>query len=144
MVTTLIANKDSVPRRQLEALAKITGVSPKMASLLIGQIRGNAASIDRNGKKVGCALSVYMGYTNHDCSPNTQASVDENGFVTLTSLSDIKPGQEILISYVDVNLSLEKRRAILSSHYEFECKCGRCLKEHRARIKFRIKNRNHR
>ena len=142
MVKTLIANQDAASGRQLDALAKVTGVPAKMVSLLIGQIRGNAASIDRNGRKVGCALSVYMGYTNHDCNPNAVASVDENGFVTLTSLSNIKTNEEILISYVDINATFEQRRTILLSHYEFECKCDRCLKEHRAWLKSRIKNRS--
>ena len=142
MVKTLIANQDAASGRQLDALAKVTGVPPKMVSLLIGQIRGNAASVHRNGSKVGCALSVHMGYTNHDCNPNAVACVDDSGFVTLTALSSIKPNEEILISYVDVKANFEQRRAILLSHYEFECKCDRCVKEHRAWLKSRIKNRN--
>jgi len=44
MMKTLIANQDAASGRQLDALAKVTGVHPKMVNLLIGQIRGNATS----------------------------------------------------------------------------------------------------
>ena len=141
LVHTLQANTDVVPPKQRAALSKLTGVPEKVVSLLIGQIRGNAASIERGGSKVGCALSAHMGYCNHDCTPNTEASVDKDGFVTLRALAAIEANAEICISYIDVNQHIEQRLRILESHYEFRCTCARCLREKRAWLKAKAKNR---
>ena len=110
-------------------------------SLLIGQIRGNAASIERGGAKVGCALSAHMGYSNHDCTPNAEANVDAEGLVTLRALSDMNEGDEVCISYIDVNQHVEQRLAILESHYEFKCTCARCIVEKRNWLRAKAKNR---
>ena len=139
LVHTLQANTDVVPPKQRAALSKLTGVPEKVVSLLIGQIRGNAASIERGGNKVGCALSAHMGYCNHDCTPNTEASVDKDGFVTLRALAPIEANAEICISYIDVNQHIEQRLKILESHYEFRCTCARCLREKRAWLKAKAK-----
>ena len=141
LVHTLQANTDVVPSNQRKALSKMTGVPEKVVSLLIGQIRGNAASIERGGKKVGCALSAHMGYSNHDCTPNAEAIVDMAGYVTLRALTDIGANEEVCISYIDVNQHVEHRLNILSSHYEFDCKCTRCTSEKRAWLRAKSKNR---
>jgi hypothetical protein len=143
LVATLQANKDVVSQTQKLALAGMTGVKPEVVSLLIGQIRGNAAGILRDGQKVGCALSVLMGYCNHDCTPNAEACVDKDGFVTITALENIAAGEEVCISYVDRNAFVLDRRATLLDHYEFECRCVRCLKEHREYLKAKARNRGH-
>ena len=141
LVHTLQANTDVVPPQQRAALSKITGVPEKVVSLLIGQIRGNAASIERGGNKVGCALSAHMGYSNHDCTPNAEAIVDGAGFVVLRALAKIDAHSEICISYIDVNQHVSARLSILASHYEFKCTCTRCLTEKRAWLKAKAKNR---
>ena len=53
-------------------------------------MRTNACEISRGGKKVGCALSVLMGWHNHDCLPNAQATVDEEGLVSVRALRDMR------------------------------------------------------
>ena len=141
MVHTLQANTDVVPPKQRQILSKMTGVPEKVVSLLIGQIRGNAASIERGGKKVGCALSAHMGYSNHDCTPNAEAVVNMEGFVTLRALTNINADEEICISYIDVNQHVEQRLNILSSHYEFKCTCERCTVEKKNWLRAKAKNR---
>ena len=86
LVSTLQANKDVVPGPQKAMLANLTGIPEQVVAQIVGQIRGNACSIQRGGggsrlgEKVGCALSVFMGYSNHDCNPNTEACVDDEGY----------------------------------------------------------------
>ncbi|KAJ1458993.1 hypothetical protein M885DRAFT_512124 [Pelagophyceae sp. CCMP2097] len=135
LVATLQMNTDVVPEAQKKALGQLTGVPPDVVSLLIGQIRSNAASIVRSNNKVGCALSVHMGYTNHSCSPNAAAQVDESGFVTLTALRPLASGEEVTISYMDTNADVVDRRNTLKLHYEFDCACERCANEHRDTLK---------
>jgi hypothetical protein len=141
LVDTLQANTDVVPPKQRAVLSKITGVTEKVVSLLIGQIRGNAALIERSGRKVGCALSAYMGYCNHSCVPNAEATVDMEGFLVLRALTNIDANAEICISYIDVNQHVENRLTILSSHYEFNCTCERCVREKIAWLLAKAKNR---
>ena len=112
------------------------------AASLIYQVRTNACEITRAGKKVGCALSVLMGWHNHDCTPSAQATVAADGCVTLTALRDIGEGEEVTISYVDVTEPYDERRKTLMTHYGFECKCARCVAENRKELKQRMKERD--
>ena len=112
-----------------------------MASLIY-QIRTNACEISRGGRKVGSALSVLMGWHNHDCEPNASSEIDGNGCVTIRAIKEITEGQEVTISYVDNTLPYEERRKTLQTHYGFECKCGRCASEQRAELKRRMKERD--
>eukprot|EP00325_Prymnesiales_sp_UTEX-LB-985_P001988 CAMPEP_0174699036 /NCGR_PEP_ID=MMETSP1094-20130205/4441_1 /TAXON_ID=156173 /ORGANISM="Chrysochromulina brevifilum, Strain UTEX LB 985" /LENGTH=446 /DNA_ID=CAMNT_0015896297 /DNA_START=29 /DNA_END=1369 /DNA_ORIENTATION=- len=141
MLGSLQANACDVPPEQLSNLAKISGLSTKTAASLIYQVRTNACQISRGGKKVGCAVSVLMGYHNHDCSPNAAADIDGEGSVTMTALRDITEGEEVTISYIDTNLDIEERRKVLALHYNFECKCSRCMSEQRKELKQRMKER---
>ena len=107
--------------------------------MLIFQIRTNAASINKHvqggqgqgqGHKVGCALSAYMGYTNHSCAPSLRASVDGDGFLCLRALSDVAGGEEGCISYIDESQpSVRIRRKMLLEQYQFVCQCKRCVAE---------------
>ena len=140
VVATLQSNKNVVPHDQKLALAGLDWCQARrcFASYWTDS---RAAGILRDGLKVGCALSVFMGYCNHDCTPNAEACVDDEGFVTIKSLREISTGEEVCISYVDRNASVLDRRATLSDHYEFECRCVRCLKENREYLKAKARNR---
>ena len=105
-------------------------------------MRTNACEISRGGRKVGCALSVLMGWHNHDCSPNAQSTITPGGEVTLTALKDVKDGEELTISYVDPTQPLEERRKTLLAHYGFECKCMRCATEQRKELKSKMHQRD--
>lgn len=141
LVATLQANADAVGGAACAKLSALTRVPPDIVSRVIAQIRGNACGVERLGRRVGCALSVHMGYANHDCAPNAEATVDDAGFVTLTALRAIGADGEIHISYVDAKAPVDERRATLEDHYEFTCTCDRCVKEHRASLRARARDR---
>jgi hypothetical protein len=142
MLNSLQANACDVPPDQLDKLAKLTGLPMATAAALIYQVRTNAAEVSRGGKKVGCALSVLMGWHNHDCTPSAVANVTADGAVTVRALRDIAEGEEVTISYVDARKSVDERRKTLALHYGFECKCARCVDENHAELKARAKERN--
>jgi hypothetical protein len=99
MLNTLQGNATDVPPDQLQILARMTGVPNQTAASLIYQVRTNACEMRRcGGKKAACALSCLMGWHNHDCTPNAKAEVREDGHIALTTLRDIKAGEEITIS----------------------------------------------
>lgn len=135
LLSTLQANRTDVPPEQLANLSRLTGLAATEVASLIYQIRTNAAEITRGGTKVGCALSVLMGWHNHDCLPSAQAIVDAAGLVTIQALRDIAADEEVKISYVDATQDYEERRRTLEAHYGFECKCGRCAMEKSAMLK---------
>merc|ERR1711939_901583 len=100
----------------------------------IYRTRTNAATLDRGGK-AGCALSVYMGYTNHSCEPNAQATIDDDGFVCLRAIRPIAVGEEVSISYVDLSSNYDERQKVLTEHYGFTCKCGRCKRDLKQKLR---------
>jgi hypothetical protein len=77
----------------------------------VAAIRTNAAQIHRLGVKAGCALSVLLGWHNHSCRPNAAASIDADGLLRVVALRPIAMAEEVTISYVDTEGSLETRRA---------------------------------
>ncbi|XP_042326120.1 SET and MYND domain-containing protein 5 isoform X2 [Sceloporus undulatus] len=68
---------------------------------------------------------------NHSCIPNAETSFPENNFLLhLTALEDIRPGEEICISYLDCcqrERSRHSRHKTLRENYLFVCSCPKCL-----------------
>jgi len=134
LLKTLQANPANVPPQLLGQLSMLTGVERSTVEELVYQIRTNAATLDRGGK-AGCALCCHMGYTNHDCSPNAQAVIDQQGYVTLSATRPIEAGEEVLISYIDSRQSVDERRLILEQHYGFSCSCAKCKTDLRKKLR---------
>lgn len=63
---------------------------------------------------------------NHSCVPNValvKSSGDIDGRVVVRTLRDIRPGEELAISYIDEALPYEERREELQE-YHFLCRYG--------------------
>jgi hypothetical protein len=124
LLKTLQGDAVGLPPQLLRQLSLLTGVDRPTVEDLIFRTRTNAATLDRGGK-AGCALSVHMGYTNHSCAPNAQATIDDDGFVCLRARQAVDDGQELSISYVDENLGYDERRKTLEEHCEADFGCVR-------------------
>jgi hypothetical protein len=130
LLSCLQGHSTDIPMMQLQGLAGIVGLTADEVGLLIFQIRTNAASINKGRLgKVGCALSAYMGYTNHDCAPTLQANVDGAGFLVLKATQNIEEGSEGCISYIDEKQGVAARKKALMEQYQFDCNCQRCIAE---------------
>ncbi|KAJ0742727.1 putative [histone H3]-lysine(4) N-trimethyltransferase chromatin remodeling SET family [Helianthus annuus] len=82
----------------------------------------------------GTAFYPIQSCMNHSCSPNAKAfkrEEDKDGQATILACKPITKGQEVTISYIDEDLELEERRALLAD-YGFICKCARCVEEEAA------------
>ncbi|XP_018584328.1 protein-lysine N-trimethyltransferase SMYD5 isoform X1 [Scleropages formosus] len=81
----------------------------------------------------GSGLFLLQSSCNHSCVPNAEASFPENNFLLhLTALSDISPGEEICISYLDCcqrDRSRHSRLKILRENYLFVCSCPKCISQ---------------
>ncbi|XP_076910110.1 histone-lysine N-methyltransferase ATXR2-like [Bidens hawaiensis] len=79
----------------------------------------------------GTAFFSLQSCMNHSCCPNAKAfkrEEDRDGQATIIATKPIKKGEEVTISYIDEDLELEERRALLAD-YGFICKCPRCVDE---------------
>ncbi|XP_076005390.1 protein-lysine N-trimethyltransferase SMYD5 [Genypterus blacodes] len=81
----------------------------------------------------GSGLFLLQSSCNHSCIPNAEASFPDNNFLLhLSALSDIKPGEEICISYLDCcqrDRSRHSRHKILRENYLFVCSCPKCVSQ---------------
>jgi hypothetical protein len=78
-----------------------------------------------SGVQLAGGLFPGCSYFNHSCAPNIGRIVEGRTmhfFVT----RDVFPGEPLLLSYVDFNLSVAARQGKLLATYCFECRCARC------------------
>lgn len=83
---------------------------------------------------IGVSISPLVALVNHSCTPNAVVVFPAyHTFSTpkpmrVVAIRDIKPGEELLTSYVDLGLPLRRRKAELRANYHFECSCSLCFK----------------
>ncbi|KND92708.1 SET domain-containing protein 5 [Tolypocladium ophioglossoides CBS 100239] len=86
----------------------------------------NAFSIDIN-ETTHSAVLPEIARLNHDCRPNAGYFFDPQ---TLThyvhAVTDISPGTEITITYIDPHMPRRHRLARLSQTWGFNCSCSLC------------------
>lgn len=116
---------------------------------LLGIIRHNAFgpdfhNYDRmeweiNAGNVSCYRRILSHYPlaamiNHSCTTNAQrvyADFKGQEVMIATASKTIKPGEEILWSYIAPAIGYERRRELLQA-YGFDCQCQRCQIERNA------------
>ena len=79
----------------------------------------------------GVALYTEYSLLNHCCAPNCMTDTDD-GFMVVTTLRDIKKGEQLSIGYIRVIYQLlprEIRRNKLMEVFGFECVCPVCMEE---------------
>ncbi|CAK7204001.1 SET and MYND domain-containing protein 3 [Sporothrix eucalyptigena] len=64
---------------------------------------------------------------NHDCSPNVHYTIT-NAVQSIVAVRDIRPGEELSVSYVDLMLPSAERKERLRG-WGFECSCALCRDE---------------
>ena len=100
---------------------------------LLGAAQLNAFELTlSHGAKVSALLPGAASCFNHSCAPNVLISCGDSSLVSFVAGEDVEPGEELCISYLDVDQSVEDRRHLLHSKYGFECTCARCQAERRA------------
>ncbi|KAK1763503.1 hypothetical protein QBC33DRAFT_459372 [Phialemonium atrogriseum] len=64
---------------------------------------------------------------NHDCQPNCGYYFDHTTLsLKVIAATDISPGEELSVSYIDVLQPRSKRQGYLHTHWGFHCSCKRC------------------
>ncbi|KAL3157833.1 hypothetical protein ABBQ32_012253 [Trebouxia sp. C0010 RCD-2024] len=78
---------------------------------------------------VGREMYITASFFNHSCEPNCikhRLLGQQSGIATVTALRDIKAGEPLTISYIDLELPRSARQLELKTCFFFDCKCARC------------------
>jgi hypothetical protein len=95
-------------------------------TLIFCKICTNGTDItDECGASLAHGLCIEYSHFNHSCRPNA-SSMTKGQTLEVKSLFDIKPGEEITISYIDLVQERHVRKNLLKSHWFFDCQCIRC------------------
>lgn len=111
-------NKQSIP--SIERLEQLCGCVTRNSFIAYDGFVG----------KVGTCLNVVASMFNHSCDSNVSL-VFPNGSGVLKCMhfvaaKDIKPGEELTVSYIDSSKPYHLRQAELQERYRFTCKCSLC------------------
>jgi hypothetical protein len=105
-----------------------SGMDPKILEKVVLVKACNAHACFSQGSR-SAALYAIGSKMRHSCCPNVvYTSQRTEGIGSFIAKSDIAPGDELFISYVDRTRSTPMRRAVLIENYLFECQCERCTK----------------
>lgn len=97
--------------------------------VIAAQINENSYSMDALDEKhlvAAVGLFPICGLINHSCQPNCTWSNAGDGIAEVRALRDIKEGDEITLSYIDIDKERAERRKELRETKHFDCQCGRC------------------
>lgn len=73
----------------------------------------------------GTGLFPLVATLNHSCDPNCAIQYSDDARAEVRTLRELLEGEELCISYIDVDCDAEERRSQLRE-YGFECDCPRC------------------
>ena len=109
-------------------------VSHEYAASMMGRLCCNSLTIYSREpgdarREVGLALSASVAMFNHDCEPSADWGLDASGGLFVRTTRDLRAGDEICLSYVDLQLPVEARRRKLKRLFFFDCRCARCTRE---------------
>lgn len=109
---------------------------------LVCQFSCNSFTLtDSDLNALGVCMHASMAMINHACTPNAAVVFPFGGaaksgqqrwndgddkIMQLVALRAIEPGEELLISYVDVSDTYQDRRNYLNKRYCFDCRCELC------------------
>ncbi|CAI5721159.1 unnamed protein product [Hyaloperonospora brassicae] len=95
-----------------------------------GEDECNAVNDDFVGVE-GTALFSGICTMNHSCDPNCTVLYTKDGAAHVFAVQDIAEGDELCISYIDVDQDVDEREEHLRE-YQFICHCTRCEEERAA------------
>ncbi|GAA5853074.1 hypothetical protein JCM8547_000191 [Rhodosporidiobolus lusitaniae] len=118
-----------------ELVGKAVGGSGKGMMDLLSRFTSNSFSLTSPSDltNIGVSVSPLTALFNHSCTGINAAvvfpsfpSYSKPNHMAVVALREIKPGEEVLTSYVDIVLPREERRRELRERYKFECGCEGC------------------
>ncbi|KAI4520273.1 SET domain-containing protein [Schizophyllum commune Loenen D] len=107
--------------------------TPTLLRAILARDHANAFGIFDMQEKgesemLGWAVYVAGSYFNHDCAPNVR-KIRRGRALQFVTMRDVALGEELCITYVDVQDTKASRAAQFAQHWNFVCGCARCRGE---------------
>ncbi|XP_020570232.1 N-lysine methyltransferase SMYD2 isoform X2 [Oryzias latipes] len=106
---------------------------------LFSQVACNGFTIeDDELSHMGTAVYPDVALINHSCLPSV--IVTFNGTLAqVRAVQDMKPGDEVLISYIDLLYPTDDRNSRLRESYYFTCNCLECQNKQKDKVKLKVR-----
>ena len=120
------ADKARVMREASKLQSMIEGISYNTCVTIVDKVLSNVFTVtgpEMNPTGVGLYLKASK--LNHSCNPNAAQSFSQARII-IRSARDIRCGEEVNISYIDVGQPTVVRRHELLCSYQFFCTCSKC------------------
>nr|XP_057912670.1 N-lysine methyltransferase SMYD2-like [Doryrhamphus excisus] len=106
---------------------------------LISQVSCNGFTIeDDELSHMGTAVYPDVALINHSCLPSVIVTYNRTR-VEVRAVKDMKPGDEVLISYIDLLYPTEDRNNRLRESYYFTCDCQECKSRSKDKVKLKVR-----
>lgn len=106
---------------------------------LFSQVACNGFTIeDEELSHLGTAVYPNVALINHNCLPNTIITFKGTS-AQIRAVKDMKPGDEVFISYIDLLYPTDDRNNRLRESYYFTCDCHECQSRSQDKAKLKVR-----
>ncbi|KAM9339449.1 N-lysine methyltransferase SMYD2-B-like [Symphorus nematophorus] len=109
---------------------------------LFSQVACNGFTIeDDELSHIGTAVYPDVALINHSCLPSVIVTYNGTS-ADVRAVQDMKPGDEVLISYIDLLYPTDDRNNRLRESYYFTCDCQECKSKSKDKAKLKVRKRS--
>ncbi|XP_069552693.1 N-lysine methyltransferase SMYD2-like [Brachyistius frenatus] len=109
---------------------------------LFSQVACNGFTIeDDELSHMGTAVYPDVALINHSCLPSVIVTFTGTS-AEIRAVRDMKPGDEVLISYIDLLYPTDDRNNRLRESYYFTCDCQECKQKSKDKAKLKVRKRS--
>lgn len=106
---------------------------------LFSQVACNGFTIeDDELSHIGTAVYPDVALVNHSCLPSVIVTYNGTS-AEIRAVQDMKPGDEVLISYIDLLYPTDDRNNRLRDFYYFTCDCLECKNKSKDKAKLKVR-----
>lgn len=109
---------------------------------LFSQVSCNGFTIeDEELGHMGTAVYPDVALINHSCLPSVIVTYNGTS-AEVRAVQDMNPGDEVLISYIDLLYPTDDRNNRLRESYYFTCHCQECQNKSKDKVKLKVRKQN--
>ncbi|XP_037541788.1 N-lysine methyltransferase SMYD2-B [Nematolebias whitei] len=109
---------------------------------LFSQVACNGFTVeDDELSQMGASIYPDVALINHSCLPSVIVTYNGTS-AEVRAVQDMKPGDEVLISYIDLLYPTDDRNTRLRESYYFTCDCHECRTKSKDKLKLKVRNRS--
>ncbi|CAJ1078026.1 N-lysine methyltransferase SMYD2-B [Xyrichtys novacula] len=106
---------------------------------VFSQVACNGFTIeDDELSHMGTAIYPDVALINHSCLPSVIVTYNGTS-AEIRAVKDMKPGDEVLISYIDLLYPTDDRNNRLRESYYFTCECQECKSKSKDKVKLKVR-----